>query len=183
MCALRSACCSWSTACTACCSRSSRRCAQPSPPIGAIGFVNGVLGGLTGLAGPIVVIWCQLTGVPRHAQRAIFQPVILAVFAMTALGLGIGGAITAEVVKLFALGAGARCRPESGSGCISMAGSTKPGFRRVILVMLLLSGPGAAGAGLAVTRRPGVGDACLQACSSLRDRASLWSAHAGVVQW
>ena len=64
-----------------------------------------MLGGLTGLAGPIVVIWCQLTGVPRHAQRAIFQPVILAAFVMTAIGLGIGGAITRDVLMLFALGA------------------------------------------------------------------------------
>ena len=94
------------------------------PADAAIGVVNGLLGGLTGLAGPIVVIWCQLTGVPWAVQRAIFQPVILAVFAMTAVGLGVGGAITAELVKLFLLGS--RCWAEYGSDCTCMAGSKKP---------------------------------------------------------
>jgi uncharacterized membrane protein YfcA len=106
---------------------------------GAIGFVNGILGGMTGLAGPILVIWCQLTGVPRHAQRAIFQPVILAAFVMTAIGLGIGGAITRDVLVLFALG----LLPVAAgiwAGLHLYGRLDEAGFRRVILVLLLLSG-------------------------------------------
>jgi uncharacterized membrane protein YfcA len=113
---------------------------RTNPPAdGAIGFVNGVLGGLTGLAGPIVVIWCQLTGVPRHAQRAIFQPVILAAFVMTAIGLGIGGAITRDVLVLFALGV----FPVAAgiwAGLHLYGRLDEAGFRRVILLLLLLSG-------------------------------------------
>ena len=56
------------------------RAAVPADTL--VGFANGVLGGLTGLTGPIVVIWCQLTGVPRDMQRAIFQPVIFAAFVV-----------------------------------------------------------------------------------------------------
>ena len=109
------------------------------PADAAIGVVNGLLGGLTGLAGPIVVIWCQLTGVPWAVQRAIFQPVILAVFAMTAVGLGVGGAITAELVKLFLLG----LVPVLGGIWVGLhlyGRLEEAAFRRLILAMLLLSG-------------------------------------------
>ena len=84
------------------------------------------------------MIWCQLTGVPWAVQRAIFQPVILAVFAMTAVGLGVGGAITAELVKLFLLG----LVPVwlDGSDCTCMAGSRSRFPAASILAMLLLSG-------------------------------------------
>ena len=44
----------------------------------AVGFLNGWLGGLTGLVGIVVTIWCQLRGLPKDRQRAVFQPVSLA---------------------------------------------------------------------------------------------------------
>jgi uncharacterized membrane protein YfcA len=109
------------------------------PADGAIGFFNGVLGGLTGLAGPIVVIWCQITGVPYQAQRAIFQPVILAAFVMTAIGLGFEGAITRDLVTLFGLG----LLPVAAGiwlGVHLYGRLDEAGFRRVILWLLLLSG-------------------------------------------
>lgn len=109
------------------------------PADGAIGFFNGVLGGLTGLAGPIVVIWCQLSGVPYQAQRAIFQPVILAAFVMTAIGLGVEGAITRDLLVLFGLG----LLPVAAGiwlGVHLYGRLDEAGFRRVILVLLLVSG-------------------------------------------
>jgi uncharacterized membrane protein YfcA len=109
------------------------------PADGAIGFVNGILCGMTGLAGPIIVIWCQLTGVPRHAQRAIFQPVILAVFVLTAFGLGIDGEITRDLVVLFVVG----IVPLAAGiwlGVHLYGRLDETGFRRVILLMLFLSG-------------------------------------------
>lgn len=105
----------------------------------AVGFFNGILGGMTGLAGPIVVIWCQLTGVPRHAQRAIFQPVILAAFAMTAIGLGIDGEITRDVVILFVLGL-VPVAVGIWLGVHLYGRLDEAGFRRVILWLLFLSG-------------------------------------------
>ncbi|MGE3988675.1 sulfite exporter TauE/SafE family protein [Pseudorhodoplanes sp.] len=106
---------------------------------GAVGLVNGLLGGLTGLAGPVVVIWCQLTGVPHHAQRAIFQPVILAAFVMTGIGLGLRGEINRDVLTLFALG----IVPVAAGiwfGVRLYGRLDEAGFRRVILILLLLSG-------------------------------------------
>jgi len=104
-----------------------------------IGFVNGILGGLTGLAGPIVVIWCQFSGVPRHAQRAIFQPVIFAVFVATALGLGASGEITGAVLMLFALGL-APVAAGIWAGLKLYGRLDEAGFRRTILVLLFISG-------------------------------------------
>jgi uncharacterized protein len=69
-----------------------------------IGFFNGVLGGLTGLAGILVTIWCGLRGWPKEAQRAIFQPVAVAIFLMSALWLGAKGTVTADTIKFFVIG-------------------------------------------------------------------------------
>src|ERR1043166_3984015 len=68
-----------------------------------VGVANGLIGGLTGLSGIAVTIWCQLRGGPRDAQRAIFQPVMLATFAMGAVSLADAGAYTVETMKLYAL--------------------------------------------------------------------------------
>ena len=69
-----------------------------------VGFLNGVLGGLTGLAGILVVIWCGLRGWGKDVQRAVFQPVGVAIFAMTALWLGAEGAVAADTVMMFLIG-------------------------------------------------------------------------------
>jgi uncharacterized membrane protein YfcA len=105
----------------------------------AVGFLNGLLGGLTGLAGVVVTIWCQLRDWPKDMQRAVFQPAILATMAMTAISLGAAGAITAETIKLYLLGlpmlvAGAW------TGLKLYGHLDDAAFRRVILVLLLLSG-------------------------------------------
>jgi uncharacterized membrane protein YfcA len=106
---------------------------------GIVGFANGVLGGLTGLTGPIVVIWCQLTGVPQHAQRAIFQPVILAAFVVAAVALAFGGAVTTDTMVLFALG-GVPIAAGIWVGLHLYGRLDEASFRRVILWLLLLSG-------------------------------------------
>src|SRR6516225_7926591 len=58
------------------------------------GLLNGVLGGATGLAGIIAIIWCQLRGWTKDQQRAVFQPVGVATFAMSAAWLGAQGSIS-----------------------------------------------------------------------------------------
>jgi uncharacterized membrane protein YfcA len=104
-----------------------------------VGIVNGILGGMTGLAGPVITVWCQLRGWPKDAQRAIFQPVILAAFAMTAVSLAIAGTVTAELVKLYLLGL-----LPLGAGLwvgLKLYGHLDDtAFRKLILVLLLLSG-------------------------------------------
>jgi len=69
-----------------------------------VGFLNGVLAGITGLAGILVTIWSGLRGWPKDVQRAIFQPVAVCIFLMSALWLGAKGTVTPETIKLFVIG-------------------------------------------------------------------------------
>ena len=104
-----------------------------------IGIANGILGGMTGLAGPIITIWCQLRGWHKDEQRAIFQPVILASFILTAASLTVNGTITIELIKVYAMGL-----PLLAAGVwtgLKLYGHLDDAaFRKVILWMLLLSG-------------------------------------------
>lgn len=69
-----------------------------------VGFLNGALGGITGLACILVTIWCELRGWPKDVQRAVFQPVAVATFLVSALWMGAKGALGAETIKLFLIG-------------------------------------------------------------------------------
>ena len=104
-----------------------------------VGFLNGMLGGMTGLAGIIVVIWSGVRGWPKDVQRAVFQPIGVATFVMTALGLGATGAIAVDTMMLFVIGLP-----------VLLAGTwlgfklygrlSEEGFRRIVLFLLLASG-------------------------------------------
>jgi len=104
-----------------------------------IGFLNGVLGGITGLAGILVTIWCGLRGWPKDAQRAVFQPVAVAIFVMSALWIGVRGALTLEVIKLFLIGLPALL----GGTWLGMklyGRLDEATFRKIVLALLLVSG-------------------------------------------
>lgn len=105
----------------------------------AIGVMNGVLGGLTGLAGIVVVVWCQLRGLAKDAQRTIFQPVLFASLAMSAVWLAVAGAVTVDTAKLYALGLPVLLAG-TWSGIRLYGRLDDAAFRKVILVLLLLSG-------------------------------------------
>ena len=104
-----------------------------------VGVLNGILGGMTGLAGPIITVWCQLRGWPKDAQRAIFQPVILSAFALTAISLAIAGTVTTELIKIYLLGL-----VPLGAGLwvgLKLYGHLdEAAFRKMILILLFLSG-------------------------------------------
>jgi len=106
---------------------------------GGIGFLNGLLCGLTGFPGFIITIWCQFRGWTKDVQRAVFQPVMLAAIVVTAISLSFTGAVTAETVKLYLLGL-----PALLAGLwlgFKLYGKLdEAGFRRLVLVLLLLSG-------------------------------------------
>jgi uncharacterized membrane protein YfcA len=104
-----------------------------------VGFLNGLLGGLTGLVGIVAVIWCQLRGWPKDVQRTIFQPVIITTSAMTAVWLGASGAVTADTVQLFLLGL-PMLLAGTWVGMRLYGRLDEASFRRVVLVLLLLSG-------------------------------------------
>jgi len=109
------------------------------PADAGVGCLNGILGGLTGLAGILVTIWCRLRGWPKDQQRAVFQPVAVAVFVMSASWLGAEGAISTETIKLFVIGL-----PVLLAGTwlgLKLYGRLDEGsFRRIVLVVLLVSG-------------------------------------------
>jgi uncharacterized protein len=106
---------------------------------GAVGFVNGVLGGVAGIPGILVVMWTTLRRWPNDVQRTVFQPLAVASYAMIALWLGAGGAITAETITLFLLGLPALLAG-TWLGLKLYARLDQDNFRRIVLLMLLLAG-------------------------------------------
>jgi len=104
-----------------------------------VGFANGVVGGITGLAGILVTVWCGLRGWPKDQQRAVFQPVAVSIFAMTALWLGVRGAVPADTIRLFLFGLPALLAG-TWLGMKLYGRLDEAGFRKVVLVVLLVSG-------------------------------------------
>jgi uncharacterized protein len=103
------------------------------------GFLNGALGGATGFAGIIATIWCQLRGWPKDQQRAVFQPVGVATFAMSAAWLGGQGSISRDLVWLFLLGLPVLLIG-TWAGLKLYGKLDEAQFRKVVLVLLLVSG-------------------------------------------
>jgi uncharacterized membrane protein YfcA len=107
----------------------------------SIGLANGILAGLTGLPGFIITVWCQLRGWKKDVQRAIFQPVMLAAILANVVSLGVAGAITADILRLYLIGV-----PAMVAGLwvgFKLYGKLDDAaFRKVILVLLLIAGLG-----------------------------------------
>jgi uncharacterized membrane protein YfcA len=104
-----------------------------------VGFLNGVVSGSTGLAGILVVIWSNMRGWQRDEQRAAFQPTGVATFLVTLVALGGAGIITADMVKLFALGLPALALG-TWLGWKLYGKLDEASFRKGVLVLLLVSG-------------------------------------------
>jgi uncharacterized membrane protein YfcA len=110
-----------------------------APADAGVGFLNGILGGATGLAGIIVTIWCGLRGWPKDAQRAVFQPVGVAIFAMSAVWLGLNGAADIDTLRLFAIGL-PLLLAGTWLGLKLYGRAGEAGFRKIVLALLLASG-------------------------------------------
>jgi uncharacterized protein len=104
-----------------------------------VGFLNGVLGGLTGLAGILTTIWCGIRGWPKDEQRAIFQPIGVAIFAMSGLWLGVNGAVSTDTVWFFVIGLPVLLAG-TWLGLRLYGHLDEAGFRKVVLVLLWVSG-------------------------------------------
>jgi hypothetical protein len=104
-----------------------------------VGVLSGMLGALTGFAGILIVIWSGLRGWSRDVQRGVFQPASVVLLVMCMLALGVTGSIARDTATLAVLGL-----PALGAG--TWAGFKVYGrlddttFRRIVLVLLLLSG-------------------------------------------
>jgi uncharacterized membrane protein YfcA len=104
-----------------------------------VGFLNGVLGGATGLAGILTTVWCGLRGWSKDEQRAVFQPVGVSIFAMSAAWIGATTEFSIDTAKLFLLGL-----PILFAGTwlgLKLYGRLdEAGFRKLVLILLLVSG-------------------------------------------
>jgi uncharacterized protein len=104
-----------------------------------VGILNGVLGGSTGLGGILPVIWTTLRGWTRDEQRGVHQPTAFATFLMSILALGAAGLVTPATTRLFLIGL-----PVLIAGTLfgwALYGKLdETTFRKIVLVLLLLSG-------------------------------------------
>jgi uncharacterized membrane protein YfcA len=98
-----------------------------------------LIGGATGLAGIAATVWCSLRGWPPAEQRAVFQPVGVSVFVMAALWFGSSGTLGADALGLFLIGLPALAAG-TWAGITLFGRLDESGFRRVVLVLLLVSG-------------------------------------------
>lgn len=108
---------------------------------GVIGIANGAVGGATGLAGIVATVWCSLRGWPPAEQRAVFQPVGVSVFVMTVLWLGGAGIVAADTLYLFVVGLPALALG-TWLGLRLFGRLDETVFRRIVLLLLLVSGAG-----------------------------------------
>lgn len=106
---------------------------------GSAGIVSGVIGGATGLAGIVPTIWSGLRGWTKDEQRAVFQPVAVAIFVGCALWLGGTGTYDRETLRLIALGLPALLAG-SWLGLRLYGRLDEASFRKVVLVLLLVAG-------------------------------------------
>jgi uncharacterized membrane protein YfcA len=104
-----------------------------------IGFGGGLVGGLTAMPGAVPTIWCDMRGLPKSDQRGLVQPFI-AIMQVLALALllerqSLSPKLVIDLaISLPALFAG------SVLGIVAFRNINEVGFRRTILVLLLISG-------------------------------------------
>ena len=104
-----------------------------------IGIGGGLIGGLTAMPGALPTIWCDFHGFPKNQQRGLVQPFIFAmqIFALAAMLLrndlsfkvfiGLGLSIPALLAG-------------TALGIFAFRSVNEVMFRRIILIILLLSG-------------------------------------------
>jgi uncharacterized membrane protein YfcA len=104
-----------------------------------VGFFSGMLGAMTGFAGILIVIWCQMRGWPKDIQRGVFQPASVALLAMCALAFGVTGSVMPNTLYLFLVGLPVLAAG-TWAGFQLYGRLDEDGFRRIVLILLLVSG-------------------------------------------
>jgi len=104
-----------------------------------VGAGGGFLGGFAGLSGPLPLVWLQMRGGTSAEQRATYQPFNLIVLVAASGGMAANGAIDRATMAVAGL-----CLPVTlvGAwlGARAYRGVSEETFRRVVLVLLLVSG-------------------------------------------
>ena len=102
-------------------------------------LVGGMLGAMAGFPGILVVIWCGLRGWSKDVQRAVFQPVSVALLIAAAVTLVASGSVTRPVAERFAIGLPALALG-TWVGFKLYGRLDEEMFRRILLMLLLASG-------------------------------------------
>lgn len=106
-----------------------------------IGLVAGVCGGFAGISGPVLVVWSQLCRWSQQKARGVLQLINMTILSMAIVAFAARDLVTGELLILVAL-----CVPATLCGswiglrfyeCID-----QDGFRRVVLILLMVSGLG-----------------------------------------
>jgi uncharacterized protein len=105
----------------------------------AVGVLNGIISGATGLGGIAALIWSSMRGWTRDEQRAVFQPTAVATFVMMLVAFGGTGVITHEMLRLYFMGLPVLALG-TWLGWALYGKLDDAAFRRIVLVLLLISG-------------------------------------------
>jgi uncharacterized membrane protein YfcA len=106
---------------------------------GFAGAVGGIMSGIGGFAGTIPTLWCTLRGLNKDTQRSVIQNFNLATLSVTMATYLLTGAISREMLPMFALVAPAMLIPTL-LGARLYIGITDAAFRKVVLSLLMVSG-------------------------------------------
>jgi hypothetical protein len=106
---------------------------------GVAGAVGGLMGGIGGFPGVVPTLWCTLRGFDKDLQRAVVQNFNLAALAATMAVYVASGAVTRDMLPLFAVVVPALIVP-SLFGARVYVGLSEAGFRRVVLTLLTGAG-------------------------------------------
>jgi uncharacterized membrane protein YfcA len=104
-----------------------------------VGFGGGLIGGLTAMPGAIPTIWCDMHGVPKNQQRGLVQPFIAAMQIFALALLLIHHDLSSKVLIDLALSVPALLAG-SALGIFAFHSVNEQTFRRIILIILLVSG-------------------------------------------
>jgi uncharacterized protein len=104
-----------------------------------VGLLGGTFSGSTGLAGIPIIVWASLRRWSKDDQRAVFQPVVVAIFVMTLVWFGGTGVVTPETLRLFWIGFPAVVIG-TWLGLKLHGRLDEATFRIVVLLLLLVSG-------------------------------------------
>ena len=105
----------------------------------AAGFAGGMLGSMAGFPGILVVVWCTMRGWSKDEQRAVFQPVSVALLVFAAATLIVSGSFTRPITELLAMGLPAVLLG-TWAGFRLYGRVDELMFRRLLLGLLLVSG-------------------------------------------
>jgi uncharacterized protein len=106
---------------------------------GLAGFAGGVLGGIGGISGPVPTLWTTLRGWSKETQRGVLQAFNIAMHTTTLTVYALTGSITSEALRMFAIITPALAVPAL-LGVLLFRRLNAVGFRRMILLLLMVSG-------------------------------------------